>query len=224
VKIISKFKDYYDFVGQQYGGGDPALVLNRNTVKPAFEKTRWGQIQNFNTSLVNLDKLGINHPPAFSTEWRSNIHVRVIAFCGAWASFERPVDDLGRFPPGSEWTLRKRQVAKHEWANPAWVEDASVRVESAVRASILVGRPYFEVDSSGAVMDRFPILDNPILDPENSLGFHRFVSPQECYQRISNFLYEIRSGEPASPMSDKEKTLSHGFNQESFRNTNHRMR
>lgn len=34
IKIKSRFKDYYDHVAYQYGGGDPKIVYNRNRLKP----------------------------------------------------------------------------------------------------------------------------------------------------------------------------------------------
>ena len=36
MKIISKFKDYYDFIGRKYGGGDPKVVYKRREI--GFDK------------------------------------------------------------------------------------------------------------------------------------------------------------------------------------------
>jgi len=33
MKIISPFKDYYDWIAGKYGGGDPRMVYTRNCIK-----------------------------------------------------------------------------------------------------------------------------------------------------------------------------------------------
>ena len=53
MKIISQFKDYYDFIAHSYGGGDPNLVLNRNLQnKPVYRQIKYGNHEYANQGSV----------------------------------------------------------------------------------------------------------------------------------------------------------------------------
>ena len=56
MKIISKFKDYYDHVAYMYGGGDPKIIYDRKPIKfikdgdiyDTLNKVIWYKNNNFN--------------------------------------------------------------------------------------------------------------------------------------------------------------------------------
>lgn len=246
MKIISQFKDYYDFIAHSYGGGDPALVLNRNrenkkeyvTVGTGRSKFTREWIDDHITvqipnggGAVQLPRA--NYTDAFRRKGMSSLdcETRLIGFCGYWIYFRRTREQSG-FINGSRiehkwsnWVLDDRPSYLYTTTQDLQESNPQKRDQLAVDVSIFTGRPYFEVSSNGeAIFDRYPILDNAQLDPENTLWFAKLLTPQDCYQRISNFLYEIRSQEHPSPMTDKQKVDSHGFDQASFRNTGHRIR
>ena len=64
--IKSPFKDYYDFVGNRYGGGDPRIVYERVRLSPP--SARGGQIYETHKK-VEVSEFSLPSPADFYRTW-----------------------------------------------------------------------------------------------------------------------------------------------------------
>lgn len=78
MRIISKFKDYYDGV-QSYGHGDDLTFVRNQRVIPFFTKDK--EEQSLIKSLKGLGSLNMPKPPNFGSS-NSSSTTFIIAFCG----------------------------------------------------------------------------------------------------------------------------------------------
>jgi hypothetical protein len=58
--IKSQWKDYYDYIAYQYGGGDPKIVYSRNRISPLRRKWIVGAIVESNSEVEMEDKFPLS--------------------------------------------------------------------------------------------------------------------------------------------------------------------
>lgn len=235
MKIKSPFRDYYDFVAHQYGGGDPAVVYVRDRIGPiVVEESKYyhGKLttepsldmpkeleQRFNFVWRHLESEvtedGVKRP----VEHKMVIVMGCLFIARRVGVYEKSVTGYSTFsnfdnapwvmsPRGEEIGRRKR------YAMPPVIvlgeEDPD-----CVKLSQHIGHPVFVLDSAGrSVSPRCPNL--------GELGMGSVIDPYTLYQELSMFVGGRMQANPdmmpAVPQSDLMKVDSHGFDRkQSFR-------
>jgi hypothetical protein len=231
MKIKSSFRDFYDFVAHQYGGGDPNIVYVRDRlahielVHRTYQSdvvehdvdlpTELGRYfynvcQYLGTSTYRRDD--IKSRPYEHTDYEAG---RLIVICGRpYISLQRMVREPGNMtyqPEGAARALVSGTVG----SRGSFFDPFTLGVEHAecLKVSKLVRAPVFEICYS-QVAGRCPILQE--------LGFASALDPQTLYQDLSMFVgARVADGpdvQPPSPQTDIQKVDSHGFDRkQSFR-------
>jgi hypothetical protein len=224
MKIISGFKDYYDFVSYIYGGGDPKLVYLRTKVADSKEPGN-------NALTYQID--GSNVPP-FPIFKEKNMPWQ-FKWCVLNGKFYLLVkrakfqDDFGNwhfdFDKGyNGYTLLTKSHPCTQKLRP-WnsgpyyskqfdVKDVmGISEQWGTKLAKIVGAPAFTI----SYLSRF----NPntyvdsIIPNLGELGFGSLFSPEKLYQEIAMFLGNvIRESPDANPpasISDKDRLKQRGF-------------
>jgi hypothetical protein len=218
MRIKSPFKDYYDHVAFQYGGGDPKIVYPR--VRLADRDPEYGCI----TMLYPEGLKGIPSLPGYF--WKqSEFDFKWLAITGKLYLIVREYSITGDKP----WSVYREGIfqkldslliqprwheARYEYSN--WVGrscDKLIPIHRALKA------PVFYISQS---LGPYGVEgDVPNL---GDLGIAALISPEQIYQDLSYFMGNIINESPdlmpeaKPPMTDKERVLSHGFDiKKSFR-------
>lgn len=213
--IKSKFKDYYDYVAHQYGGGDPKCIYSRNRVvnREVFGGTSIaGTLELTQKNIVSLPY------PCYG----ESVRYKWLAVCGKYYllvshtvmdGFTKPqwklaVKNYDHEPPLSGYFTRRTAHDVIGQFSPYLVE-----------LSRKINAPVFTFDKSFRS-------ENVIIDGElpilATLGFTCVMDAEQLYQEIayflSNVIKESPDMSPPSKMTDKEKISQHGFDlKKSFR-------
>lgn len=224
MRIISNFKDYYDYVAHLYGGGDPKIIYNR----PLRNK------EQYTFSLNDIDvPLSIKKAfKIYKKMYRYNdnnkdriSNVKALVICNRLftvvyfvnGNFTILTDDLFVAMTASaryfESFLDKRGDKIEDFINV--VDDGLVKICRTTKKPVML-------------LNFNPVLDTyelsgmcPIL---NNYGISKFISPEQIYQELSYFvgntIHESPDTMPPVVLSDKSKILKGGFDlKTSFRNT-----
>lgn len=188
MKIISKFKDYYDHLAHIYGR-DSSIVYKR--LEFGFE---FGQSVLTKTALPRL-------PMKYG-----NREYNWLVFCGK-LYVVIPVGP-GNYPVKKYKLIPFEDVEMprfYEWTDPVGLVDpGAVELCKTLKAPVfIVTTDYF----SNHVKNLVPNL--------GQIGFGSIMPPEQAFQEISYFLGNtIKESPDASPVpkiTDKEKILTHGF-------------
>lgn len=210
MKIISPFKDYYDWVAGKYGGGDPRLVYKRTKIEGKNTKNRSmhdivsGRL--YQLSTLNADRY---------RQGKSTYNFNVLIFCGRQylvvkvggvtniLSEEKHPDlweILNRTPKGIASLLVKHTpIDFYLGKQTQFAENLCKQYNQPV---LLI------VDDLGAmVSNRIPVLQD--------VGFASIMSAEQCYQEISHFLGNVLRENPDTKppveIDDKYKIIGAGF-------------
>lgn len=236
MKIKSNFKDYYDFVAHQYGGGDPNIVYARHIVEAKDESPSW-PARNYDLPSRfdnRLRRLRRNFEVSRKLDGvETPISWRMLVIMGkpyvAWAR-ELPnhytnyysEEDCQEAP----WTflpLGQEIVGPTRYAVKLRMPDVhgftqGVEDPDLMEITKLVKQPVFEIVlgyyGGSEVLARIPVLKD--------VNFGSIIEPYTMYQELSMFMgsrmAENPDMMPKSPLSDMEKVDSHGFDRkQSFR-------
>lgn len=248
MKIISRFKDYYDHVQHVNGGGDPKVIYHRDFVLPDHESggVRWERTGSLNRGLAPAVPNSIQtlqDGKIVTHEFRAlvvlgrryiiersgfpgTVSNELVTILKDWHITKRPLvvppfSHLSAFvfeheevPPGKLSWYQQRSVNrttewKKEWKK--YQVEQGVFAERFVMLSKELNAPVFVVDSV-YVYGRTPKL--------GELGFVAYYSAEQLYQELAMFVGNTLQpvADPASPMTDIEKVVSHGFDKKkSFR-------
>jgi hypothetical protein len=224
VKIVSPFKDYYDFVAARYGGGDPGVTYVRDQLAPmkrygggdAHESRRELDVEG-DCPLERLDDHG--------AQWREGWHSKYLVVAGKLYLIRVP--QARRYAAG----LNEYQVQPLEEPEPPRNKFRFWRLEKQfelgkehpylIRLSRLVGAPVFAIEHVGwspkwnsnlkscriAVAGQCPIL--------REMGMPALIDPFTMYQELAYFvgntLRTHPDTEPPVEVTNREKILKAGF-------------
>lgn len=192
MKIISPFKDYYDYI--QSWGAEPGIVYNRKDqhlykgeVYEDFQRVRFGS-------------------------WftgRANSKPFLLGFCGriipALKEFTRNGTEFFFGEKASEIILKYCR-RDHGMSNLVRFIENPTKVLDNLFSKY--GVPVFTVEYNWVCL-------NPVL---KDLQFNNYMLPDQAFQEISSFIAtELKEKMVASPMTNNEKVSSHGFDKKSFR-------
>ena len=238
MKIKSPFKDYYDFIAWQYGGGDPNLVYVRERLKDLEQFQRaGGQYETF-IDLKDpglIDSLGFLKHSIFGRGGlaiESDFNFKWLSICGhAYLLVQKKHENDWKVLNQKEhpvvWDYLKANVRPSIFS---WMRNDKAKsfpeshignrsillddISKTLKAPVF----YFELFSytSGCITidSRIPIL--------GQLGIDKIIPPEQLYQDISYYLANVLRESPDlvvnDNMTDKEKIVQHGFDlKQSFR-------
>lgn len=211
MKIHSSFKDYYDHIGNMYGGGDPnILYLRKPLVNPSLPDIQLRG--NFNTYHTRFK--------GYSVAWLCvNAHYYMCLkldmsdIDDPWIVFSEK-----NFP--EIWNIVKEENQRYTGAGIFTRRDTTYYCgsysEELLKASRILKAPVFFL---------YDGYYNPICEyiPKlGDMGFATVKTPEQMYQETAYFLGNLMHESPdlAKPsiMDDKQKIQSHGFDlKQSFR-------
>lgn len=219
--IKSKFKDYYDFVANQYGGGDPKVLYLRDRISPA---TPSGET----SKLFTVDEFPIYDPASWPPNY-ANYHLAYLIVVGKAYLLSRSAtcwpSDVNKYKicePAKVIESQKRRL--RGFARPRTVFEFRTEYPFLIHLSRLVGAPVFVIDRvqspwrSGQfevhVCGQCPILEE--------IGFPAIARPQQVYQDLAYFMGNTMKPHPDTDppleVSNTEKILKAGFDlKQSFR-------
>lgn len=214
MKIVSPFKDCYDWVSYQYGGGDPRLTYDRRPI-PGGE---YGYVN------VNVDK-----NTTIETWKCPNLNFVTLIFCGK----EFPLVSLS--PMGNYKVLNKKcpyydkVVEESNKSNSFYRDNLKYYLRnemnrsyseiptslSAIKLSKIINQPVF-IMTGGAFWDKVPKVKLLCEIPKlGDIGFTTVLSPEQIYQEISQFMGNVLRDSPDSnppaTVSDKDRIVQKGF-------------
>jgi hypothetical protein len=212
MKIISKHTDYYDWVANRYGGGDPRLVYNRKNIEttsvrifgniphePAMryvkDRSRWDK-----KWCCVCGKLYLLVSPEGKNEWTlidKNSPVFLNLLILFWDKEEKEIDYyLGRKCEGVDVIAKRLKLP--------------VFCIASIKGSIIPGS---SAEQTVGIEPEVPCL--------RDLGFQRLIPAEQMYQEISMYLANVRSTErdlPPLGISNNERLRQRGFDKKtSFR-------
>lgn len=227
MKIKSNFKDYYDYIANQYGGGDPKIVYLRH---------RLGTVEDIGgTTIVrgitvrSDAKLPGYQLPRLIHD-KSNYHTnswKDLVVCGR--VFPILPDAVGSnkyvvFDPAkhSHLILPGRNQEKYMEYSPYWQDHAqskgAISLHRELKTPVFVVNHEFRYQkyTEYHISGEYTILNDMMLAP--------YFPADQIYQELSYFIGNIMNDSPdmmplpKPPMTDKERILSHGFDlKQSFR-------
>lgn len=210
MKIISPFKDYYDWIAGKYGGGDPRLIYKRTKIQGQDTKDRViydivsGRSYELSSLNANRYRLG-----------KSTYSFNILIFCGRQylvvkidgatniLSEEKHPDlwqMLNKTSKGiTSLLLKSTSIDFYLGKQTQFAENLCKQYDQPV---LLI------INGLGAVVDdRIPVLQD--------VGFASIMSAEQCYQEISHFLgnvlRESPDTKPPVEIDDKYKIIGAGF-------------
>lgn len=208
MKIISKYKDYYDYLIGVYGE-DPLLILDRRS----YNKIKYYEDGIYLLNIGNVSLEGICQNNVFY--WGKNLkkfHNELAVNYSSWRfnTFKH------------ERMLRKYDKSKHiiytttTYPRNRIIECSriihKIPINRVVQDNIPISLYY--INEPGVLLFRqnFPILEN--------LNINKIYSPGDIWNLLSNYLsQQVTLKEPTVPIGDdKIRIQSHGFDlKNSFR-------
>jgi hypothetical protein len=242
MRIISKWRDYYDHVQKDMGGGDPKVLYFRDIVIPDRiweDSTHTAQDERVPSAMtfhlpdeISTWRNAVKHTHRFQAlivlgklyflEWIGVPDVRSItgAYTAVkdWHVTERPIynDHMGSI---RAWVVMEERDPYRRTRRPDTrkIENLDVIPQGQFSRNLVslsrhVKAPVFRVDDTMHVQGRCPNL--------GELGFVQYYSAQQLYQELAMFLTNVLVPyrDPPSRMTDIEKVSAHGFDRkQSFR-------
>jgi hypothetical protein len=235
MRVISKFKDYYD--GCQGYGADPKLVYVRKTQEIPIESTRPGEVKQAELKKAIFDvsaKAG-----AVPHLYHTDVDYGVVAFCGkiypfwkigttthyTWEKLHKDIrSKAARERHSTYYSDILARIEKRRGRNSYWygtrltrsgVEKYFNETDLNVKddAFIYLKTPVFIIQY---VFGKELVITNPLLKDYN---FASQVDPWTAYQELSMYVGNNLANQmdPEVHISDKLKAESRGFNEWSFR-------
>ena len=224
MKISSKFKDYYDYVANMHGGGDPSIMYMRNRLTPfKFEGglSYSSDLPIFQEGIRGLPR--IQYLPAiggcYDTKWLAVMgkyylmvsYVNNTMSTNPWRILN-PVEHPKLFE-----NLTSKKSFHEMRGSDYWLGSPDDKLLELTRK---VGAPVF-------IFYALNLQENKVLvEPEipilRDLDFQKFFSPEQFYQELAYFMgntmHVSPDLSPPSKSTDKEKIQQHGFDlKQSFR-------
>ena len=232
MKIKSSFRDYYDHVAHIYGGGDPKCVYVRMPFEGGTSDSVFGGIS-FHIKSTNRAAFS----GRFDLRWNQYVNgtekyltYKILVISGKAYLLASKYDASGLREPHKLYTpenfphffngkqskfmfygLRPQPTNYIGNDNPIYTEISKV-----------VGAPVFMIERIFYDKDGYDISINRNIPILRDYGIPSLVSAEQMYQDLSYFVGNKIHDSPDlivhDNMSDKEKTLQHGFDlKQSFR-------
>lgn len=220
MKISSKFKDYYDYVAHQFGGGDPKVLYLRNPI-PSEDcsvqlksKNRIFQLSNYYKEKISYKYLAI----------AGKLYVlRAESLDDGTLSFtEHKLFTRENFPEFYDKTEKKAN--RWWWSFRNVTEEDVIGVESPELTEIAkkIRQPVFMINLITADRQGYTFHIDTNIPILQDYKIPHIISAEQMYQNIAYYMTNKMQDSPDLSVpaisSDKEKALQHGFDtKQSFR-------
>lgn len=211
--IRSKFKDYYDFVANRFGGGDPRIVYSR------------GRIQN---QYVDAAGVKLNDPRSYNRYYMANrgpdVDYLYLVICGKVYLLARPTRQaFEKFDVNAFSVIDINDEAIPRWIRYRKELEFGQEYPFLVDLCRKVGAPVFVIhgisykthsESTVEICEQCPIL--------GSIGMASRIDPYQMYQEIAVFMGNRMSKtpdmQPPVELDNTQRILKAGFDlRKSFR-------
>ena len=206
MRIISKFKDYYDFIADINGGGDPKIVYVRNRAERQYCADK------FDSYRLRVIR-DINLKDGYSAKGLSIAGVFYVVIRSY--TVDLPTGHYEYTP----WRIYQKGESRLldilTSGRRLWSTDSEVKYAHGMPGADLLAiskflkTPVFTFHPNGQVEKDVPILKD--------LGLPSVIPPDQMYQNLSYFVGNLMQNSPdltptPNPgQTDKERALSHGF-------------
>lgn len=226
MKIKSNFKDYYDFVGHQYGGGDPMTTYARDRIAPPKRFCASGDaIESGVTVTVS------RFPGILKTHSIGGYRCSVLACAGKGYLVVKKWPDLYSAPVRED---EFRILSRNEHPDLVEAIEKGTRIQSLLNERARTVEDYLGVPSEGFV-EASRALNAPVFMIEHvsaanngvtlhvsgkipvlaNLGMSARVAPEQMFQDLEYFIGNVMRVSPdlAPPVvvADKDRIVQHGF-------------
>jgi hypothetical protein len=224
MKIISKFKDYYDFISKKYGGGDPKVVYKRREI--GKRKKICGQEVIVEVDHVTDVDLSLNlddryHKFKLGTLFIAGDCFLVIKYEGHnWEL----LDEFGKHKEIVK--DYKNRIYRDLWLYKSKIpyfdgirqkinreKDKIIQVAKEIKEPVFIIHNTFYINKGNksqtcVKLDELcPILEN--------VGIPSVLSAEQIYQKLAYFIGNVLCDspdiKPPVELSDKEKIIKGGF-------------
>ena len=229
--IKSPFQDYYDFVGNRYGGGDPRIVYERVRLSPP--SARGGQIYETHKK-VEVSEFSLPSPADFYRTWdygwKYQLAGLYLGIAGKLYLIARPANSIEPVNPNTfrlqpleppEFVQKNRW--RWNWMRKHWPAFGSefpclIELSRLLKAPVFaiadVRRPWGPSRVTVTICGQCPIL--------GAIGVPALIPPAQMYQDLAYFvgntMKPVPDTQPPVEVSNREKILKAGFDlKQSFR-------
>lgn len=231
MKIISQFKDYYDYVAHAYGGGDPKVVYNRKRIGHYDQSGSMGFTRRLQVAFKDKLNLDLNYRIKTVNRWGGFDGFHWLIVCGRpYPLINMSDSPYSTYSRDDKWEVfdivrhaglvEEKEDFLSELYTFLDLSEIGVERPELVALSKAVGHPVFMVDTIDThrglveVNGECPVLAN--------VGLAAYYPAEQLYQDLSYFLvnkmHDSPDMTPAQNATDKEKIVQHGFDlRESFR-------
>lgn len=219
--IKSKFKDYYDHIANQYGGGDPRTVYIRNRFKTSDILT----INNIST---------FRELPSYTSRYKflDGYHTLWLIINGKYYLIIKHYTDSqfklftkDRHPVIYHELILNKRFSVRETHNYEYYVDPISEQNELVQVSKIINTPVFTCYCKKDFTSKdkkYIIMISPDIPCLKDIGIPAIISPEQMYQEIEYFIVnrirESPDTQPPVQVSNKNKITQYGFDlQSSFR-------
>ena len=224
MKISSKFKDYYDYVANMHGGGDPSIMYIRNRLTPfRFEG---GSSYSSDLPIVQVGIRGLPRTHSlltgggyYNTKWLAVMGKYYLMV--SYVDHNMCMNPWRILDPVEHQKLYENLTSKRFFGETKggdyWVGSPDDKLLELTRK---VGAPVFIFSATN--LRENTILVEPEIPILRDIDFQKFFSPEQFYQELAYFMgntmHVSPDLSPPSKSTDKEKIQQHGFDlKQSFR-------
>ncbi len=218
MRIISSFKDYYDFVAHKYGGGDPKVVYVRNRLKENQVNVKEPNVPHDDNGFGIIYNIGNRQ---LTQSWA---HLIV---AGKMYLLTRPNEFYNQSEQNYAYKVKSPEEAEEiiKLGRPGWKRTSKfnrygIELPFLVDYCRQVGTPVFIVESNGFkrtlhIKEHIPNL--------GKMGMASLIPAEQMYQDLAYFMGNTMNPspdiKPPVEVANKYKILAAGFDlKTSFRN------
>jgi hypothetical protein len=218
--IKSSFKDYYDWIGNRYGGGDPRVVYVRGRLMPMPKAGKPDLPLEVETD--SMPPVAPNYRYSWFYGGRpDDKRWAYLAVAGKLYLISRPTTDLTDDVSG--FTLEPLEEPEEDQKKPHWRSWRPQNIEFGkelpwlVKLSQDVGHPVFVI--LGAEYSSRSRTGKVVIAPQcpilSEIGLAALVSAEQMYQDLAyfvgNLMHRSPDIQPPVELSNRQKIVKAGF-------------
>jgi hypothetical protein len=224
--IKSPFKDYYDFVANQYGGGDPTIVYVRGRISPLDRDPNFGGVHETHLTVEIDGDCPLTAPDYFNMR-NQELRQKYLIIAGKAYIIQKKAgffeEDVNSYRVIPLELIEEEDKKRHFWRKGYGVEIAKEN-QFLIELSRKIGHPVYVISDVSHRWGKFKtkICINgqcPIL---KIIGMPALVPATQMYQELAYFvgntLKPVPDADPPVTVSNTQKILKAGFDlKKSFR-------
>ena len=212
MKIKSPFKDYYDYIAHQYGGGDPRVLYIRSkiTAIDGVNRKNLTYSRPKGGAYYNLSRI---RQTEFVFKWCIVCGIQYLIVCPSVESYKLSAYSLlTDSHPAMKELQNNHSVPKFisDRLGPGILQRHGKNLPDAINLSRSVKSPVFTMDVRDTCIEIDDIVPNLKV-----LGFDKLIQPEQMYQNIAlwvgNTLKDSPDDNPPKSISNVTPTKTKRF-------------